>query len=104
MDDKFFYDFWIGRSSDVSKYWAVYKEGDGYKHKFETMTCHVIEIAFEQPGRDFPLFNLEPIYKTLKAYYHDLKHDILPRNEYNSAGPLFIYEINRGSGIWDISG
>ena len=104
MDDKFFYEFWIGQNSDLSKYWTAYKEGEGYKRKFSTMKCHLIEITFEQTPKDVPLFNLEPIYKTLKTYYHDLKRDTLSRDEYNSAGPLFIYEINRGSGIWSFLG
>jgi len=104
MDENFFYDFWIGRNSDLTKYWSAYKQGDGYKKKFSMMRCHVIEITFEKTSKNLPLFNLEPIYKTLKAYYHDLKRDLLSADEYGSAGPLFIYEINRGSGIWTFLG
>lgn len=104
MDQEFFYDFWIGENSDLSKYWTAYKEGNVYKRKFSTMNCHAIEITFEQALKDLPLYNLEPIYKTLKAYYHELKLDLLSADEYNSAGPLFIYEINRGSGIWTFLG
>ncbi len=104
MNGDFFYDFWIGKDSNLSDYWAAYQEGDGYKRKFSSMKCHIIEITFEKTSKELPLFNLEPIYKTLKAYYHDLKQDILSPDEYGSAGPLFIYEINRGSGIWTFLG
>lgn len=103
-DKDFFYQYWIGDGIDLHKYWTAYKDGQGYMQKFEDMKCYVFEITFETPAKQLPLFNLEPIYKTLKSYYHDLKKDILSRNEYNSAGPLFVYEINRGSGIWTFLG
>ena len=103
-DDGFFYEFWIGEDINLKKYWTAYKNGQGYIQKFNDMKCYVLEITFETPSKHLPLFNLEPIYKTLKSYYHDLKKDILSNNEYGSAGPLFIYEINRGSGIWTFLG
>jgi hypothetical protein len=98
--DDFFYDYWIGKDSSLEYYWRAYHEGKGYQQKFQTMQCHVFEITFEKTAKELPLFNLEPLYKTLKAYYHDFKRDCLSEREYNNAGPLFIYEINRGSGIW----
>jgi len=100
----FFYEYWIGKDINLKKYWAAYKDGKGYRDKFTDMQCHVFEITFDTPPKHLPLFNLEPIYKTLKSYYHELKKDILSRNEYGSAGPLFIYEVNRGSGIWTFLG
>ncbi|NCI49001.1 hypothetical protein GWC95_03650 [Sediminibacterium roseum] len=108
MDNNFnedmFYEYWIGKDINLSKYWSAYKNGNGYMQKFENMRCYVFEITFETPSRNLPLFNLEPIYKTLKSYYHELKKDLLSENEYNSSGPLFIYEINRGSGIFTFLG
>lgn len=103
-DDDFFEEYWIGKDIDLRKYWAAYRNGEGYMRKFEEMQSYVLEITFETPPKHLPLFNLEPIYKTIKGYYHELKKDILSANEYNSAGPLFIYEINRGSGIWTFLG
>ena len=99
-DSNFFYEFWIGKDINLKKYWNAYNEGQGYQQKFTSMKCHVLEITFEKTLKELPLYNLEPIYKTTKAYYHDLKKDCLTEQEYDSAGPLFIYEINRGSGIW----
>jgi hypothetical protein len=103
-DKDFFYEYWIGKDINLKKYWTAYKDGKGYMQKFDDMKSHVFEITFETPVKHLPLFNLEPIYKTLKSYYHELKKDILSKNEYGSAGPLFIYEINRGSGIWTFLG
>lgn len=100
QDENYFYEYWIGKDVNLQKTWDAYHNGKGYEQKFASMSCHVIEITFEKTSREFPIFNLEPIFKTTKAYYHNLKRDCLPEQEYNSAGPLFIYEINRGSGIW----
>jgi hypothetical protein len=36
----------------------------------------------------------------MKAYFHEVKALSLSPEEYNEAGPLFVYEINRGSAIW----
>ena len=96
----YFYEYWIGQDIDLRKYWNAYHNGKGYENKFMDMRCHVFEITFQKTDKELPLFNLEPIYKTLRAYYHDFKKDCLSRDEYNSSGPFFIYEINRGSGIW----
>lgn len=103
-DSNYFYEYWIGKDVNLKKYWDAYKSGQGYMSKFSDMECHVIEITFDYPPKELPLFNLEPVYKTLKSYYHEIKRDILSKEEYNSAGPLFVYEINRGSGIWTFLG
>jgi hypothetical protein len=98
--EEFFYNFWTGRNGGLLKYWSAYKLGEGYQEKFSSMKSHVLEITFENTPKELPLYNLEPIYKTIKSYYHDIKKDCLTKAVYNLAGPLFIYEINRGSGIW----
>ena len=60
MNGDFFYDFWIGKDSNLSDYWAAYHEGDGYKRKFSSMKCHIIEITFEKPSKEhlFLIWNL----------------------------------------------
>lgn len=103
-DKDFFYEYWIGEGIDLKKYWDAYYGGNGYMKKFNRMECYVIEITFRNPNKDLPLYNFEPIYKTLKAYYHEIKKDILDDQEYNDSGPLFLYEVNRGSGIWTFLG
>ena len=94
------YEYWIGRNVNYTDTWQAYDTGEGYRAKFRSMKVHIIEIHFELPSRDNPLFNQEAVYKTLKGYYHDLKQICLSPSEYSSAGPMFLYEINRGSGIW----
>lgn len=69
----FFFNYWIGEGTDLKKYWNAYYEGEGYKQKFLSMKCHVFEITFAKNEINLPLYNLEPIYKTLKSYYHDVK-------------------------------
>jgi hypothetical protein len=51
-----------------------------------------------------PLFDHEAIFKTAKGYFHELKQKCLPRSDYEHAGPLFLYEISRGSSIWSFLG
>jgi hypothetical protein len=98
------YEYWIGKGINLKRYWTAYKNGKGYEQKFANMRTHVLEITFEIPPKQLPLFNLDPVHKTLKSYYHELKKDILSKQEYESSGPLFLYEINRGSGIWTLLG
>ena len=98
------YEYWIGENVNYQNLWKAYENGDGYKRKFNFLKTHLIEIEFEYPPSSLPLFNQEVVYKTLKGYFHDLKKICLSREEYTSAGPLFIYEISRGSGIWTFLG
>ena len=98
------YEYWIGKNVNYAEYWDAYDDGEGYKMKFESMRTHIIQIEFEEPTIDMPLFNQEAVYKTLKGYFHDIKKICLSKNEYSTAGPLFLYEINRGSGIWTFLG
>ena len=98
------YEYWIGQNVNYQEYWNSYLSGDGYKAKFRSMRTYAIEIQFENYQADSPLFNFEVVYKTLKGYFHDLKRYCLSADEYNSAGPLFIYEVNRGSGVWTLLG
>lgn len=72
--------------------------------KFDAMKCHVIEITVTKHSKHTPLFNFEPVYKTIKAYYHDIKRAVLTDSEYRESGPLFFYDVNRGSGIWKFFG
>jgi hypothetical protein len=61
-----------------------------------------IKIEFDSPHRHDALFNLEAIYKTLKGLYFDFKQYCLTNHEFNNAGPLFVYSIERGSAEWTI--
>jgi len=97
-------EYWIGRGVDYEGVWRSYRDGLGYVDKFVSMRVHLLRIEFDQPPRTMPLFNHEAIYKTLKGYFHDLKQTCFSREEYAMSGPLFLYSIDRGSGIWNLLG
>ena len=98
------YEYWIGKGIDLRKLLADYEGGSGYMDKYETMEVHLIQFTFQNPPSHLPLFNLEAVLKTLKAYFHEIKLLSLSQSEYDKAGPLFVYEINRGSSIWSFLG
>jgi hypothetical protein len=101
MDDTA--EYWIGKNVDYTKLWDAYNSGkDDYQRKFHSMKTVPIKIEFDLPHHQDPLFNLEAIYKTLKGLYFDFKQYCLTDNEFNSAGPLFVYSIERGSAEWTI--
>jgi hypothetical protein len=84
---------------DAAQAWNDYEDGSGYEQKFRQMTCHLLEIEFDVPVRD-PIFAFEAIFKTTKRYFHDLKQLCLTPSEYDEAGPLYFYAVDRGSAIW----
>jgi hypothetical protein len=98
------YEYWIGQGVDFVGVWNNYESGLDYIDKYRTMRVHLIRFTFEQPPSNWPLFNHEAIYKTIKGYFHELKRLCFTEDEYAVAGPLFLYEIDRGSGIWSFLG
>src|SRR5205809_6832387 len=93
--------YWIGEGLDYDAVWAAYESGSGYAQKFRSMRVHLLRITLREPPVELPLFNLEVVYRTTKGYFHELKKAYLTREEYERAGPLFVYRIDRSSGIWD---
>lgn len=98
------YEYWIGEDVDYEKVWRDYEAGLLYIDKFKSMKVHLIRIELNQFPANLPLFNHEAVYKTMKGYFHDLKQLCLSPDEYNYAGPLYLYDVRRGSGIWDFLG
>lgn len=98
------YEYWIGQDVDYKSVWQSYEEGIGYIDKFRSMRVHLLRIKLMQFPSDLALFNHEAVYKTIKGYFHDLKLYGLSKSEYNSTGPLFLYSVDRGSGIWNFLG
>lgn len=95
------YECWIGEGVDYDKLWEAYENGKGYMQKYDSMRVHLIRIKLKEQPKHLPLFNFEVVFKTIKGYFHDMKHLCLSQDEYATAGPLFIYSVNRDSGIWD---
>jgi hypothetical protein len=97
-------EYWIGRGIDYSRIWHDYEDGVGYMAKYRSVPVHLIRIELDQFSKSLPLFNHEAVYKTFKGYFHDLKELCLSPDEYDQALPLFIYSVERGSGIWTFIG
>lgn len=98
------YEYWIGRDTDYVSVWQAYETGAGYIDKFRSMRMHVLRVELTQFAPNMALFNHDAVYKTLKGYFHDIKRYGLSESEYNAAGPLFLYGVDRGSGIWNFLG
>jgi hypothetical protein len=98
------FEYWIGEGVDYDAIWAAYESGSRYAQKFSSMRVHLLRVTLREQPRELPLFNFEVVYKTIKGYFHDFKQACLPRDEYQVAGPLFIYRVDRSSGIWDFLG
>ena len=98
------YEYWIGKNIQYADVWESYEKGRDYIAKYESMKVHLFQITFEQQPKELPLFNFEAVYKTLKGCFHDLKLYCFDQQTYNESGPLFIYSVERGSGIWEFVG
>ena len=99
-----FEEYWVGKGINFRELWSNFEAGSGYVEKYRSMEVHLLQISFQQYTPDLPLFNLEAILKTTKGVYHDLKKTCLSPAEYNRAGPLFVYDISRGSEKWRLIG
>jgi hypothetical protein len=98
-------EYWVGKDVDYDWLWASYEQGRAFfDKKYPTMEVHLLQLTFKHYPREMPLFNLEAILKTSKGLYHDLKQACFSREEYERSGPLFVYDINRGSELWRFVG
>ena len=98
------HEYWIGKGVDYDGIWKAYDSGHEYMDKYQSMEVHLIRITLSQQAAHLPLFNHEAVFKTLKGYFHDMKVLCLSPDEYSEAGPLFLYGVDRGSGIWSFLG
>lgn len=100
-----FAEYWIGKGVDYKRLWAIYDAGQGYIQKFKSQKeVYLIAIEFNYPSSQIPLFDHEAVFKTLKGLFHDLKQTNLSSTEYDEALPLFLYSVERGSGIYKFLG
>jgi hypothetical protein len=97
-------EYWIGDDVDYRGVWSAYEGGRGYIRKYQEMTVHLLVIKFETPPSELPLFEHEAIFKTLKGYFHDLKKACFTKEQYQRSGPMFLYSVERGSGIYKLFG
>lgn len=99
-----FEEYWIGKGVVYEELWSNYENGRGYIDKYRSMQVHLLQVSFQQYAPDLPLFNLEAIFKTSKGLFHDIKKTYLSSVEYDRAGPMFVYDISRGSEKWRFLG
>lgn len=97
-------EYWIGAGVNYTRLWEAYRHGQGYIQKFESREVHLIEVKLANPPKYLPLFNQEVVVKSLKGLFHDLKRQNLTQVEYAEALPLFLYSIERGSGVFKFLG
>lgn len=101
-------EYWTGEGVDCLTLWNAYSAGkEVYIKKFrkelQENKISLLKLEFEAPSIDEPLFNLEVVYKTLKALYYGFKrHCLTDFNEFNEAGPLYVNSIERGSIWWHL--
>jgi hypothetical protein len=97
-------EYWIGKGVDYLKIWQDYLAGkEGYLKKFNSSNYYLMQLKFDYPDSRMPIINQEVISKTIKGCYHDLKQHC-HKGEYEEAGPLFSYSVERGSGIFEFLG
>lgn len=97
-------EYWTGKKVNYDRIWRDYLDGkDDYIQKFQSTSYHLLQIKFNFPDSSLPLINYEVICRTLMGCYHDLKQHCLPK-EYSNLGPLFLYKVERGSGIFEFLG
>jgi hypothetical protein len=95
-----FEEYWIGKGIRVEQIWLDYEQGSGYENKYRSMEVHLLQLSFRKYSPELPIFNLEAVLKTSKSVFHNLKRNYLSPHEYETFGPLFVYDIGRGSEKW----
>jgi hypothetical protein len=93
--------YWTGKRIDLRSVWKDYDGGSGYIEKVRGRDLFMLRLNFTEPGTLDPLFAHEAIYLSVKSLFHDLKEDCLSEPEYNSAVPIFLHRVDRGSGIYE---
>lgn len=96
-----FEEYWTGKNIDVDTLWHDFEKGKGYIDKVSHSELYLLRLTFGAHPRNLPLFDHELIYKTIKVTFHDAKAEFLTPEEYNEAVPIFLYRVDRGSGIYE---
>lgn len=95
-------EYWMGKGIDLDPLWNDFDSGkEGYISKVSNTELYILRLTFEGHPIHLPLFDHELIYKTVKNTFHDAKYECLNSTEYNEAIPIFLYKIDRGSGIYE---
>jgi len=93
--------YWIGKDLDLETLWRDYDNGSAYIEKVTSVQLHLLRLTFDEHPIHLPLFDFEILFKTVKGTFHDVKAECLTRDEYDRAAPIFLYRVDRGSGIFE---
>jgi hypothetical protein len=93
--------YWMGKDIDVDGIWRDFDSGQGYISKVAGSPLYLLRMSFGGHPLDLPLFDHEAIYKTVKATFHDVKAECLTPDAYDRAAPVFLYRVDRGSGVFE---
>jgi len=94
----------MGKGLDLDSLWRDFDGGAGYIQKVTSSSLHLLRLTFGEHPLDQPLFDHEVIYKTVKGTFHDVKAECFTEEAYDDAAPIFVYRIDRGSGIFEFLG
>lgn len=96
--------YWMGKGLDLDALWNDFDGGAGYIQKVGSSRLHLLRLTFGGHPLNQPLFDHEVIYKTVKGTFHDVKAECFTKEAYDEAAPIFVYRIDRGSGIFEFLG
>ncbi len=90
----------MGKGIDLETLWQAFDGGKPYIRKVSHTELYLLRFTFEN-DQNLPLFDHEVIYKTIKGTFHDIKKGCFKENQYNNFVPIFLYKVDRGSGIYE---
>jgi hypothetical protein len=93
--------YWMGKGLDLDRLWQDFDDGNGYINKVGASELHLLRLIFAYHPSNLPLFDHEVIYKTVKGTFHDVKAACFTPAAYDEAAPIFLYRVERGSGIFE---
>jgi hypothetical protein len=93
--------YWAGKGLDLERLWRDFDAGSGYMQKVSGSQLHLMRLTFGLHPARLPLFDHEVIYKTVKGTFHDVKAECFTRETYTNAAPIFLYRVERGSGLFE---
>lgn len=93
--------YWMGKDLDLDRLWQDFDNGSGYISKVSASELHLLRLTFAGHSSHLPLFGHEVIYKTVKGTFHDVKANCFTPAAYDEAAPIFLYRVERGSGIFE---
>ena len=93
--------YWMGKGLNLDVLWRDFDNGSGYIQKVGASELHLLRLTFAGHPTHLPLFDHEVVFKTVKGTFHDVKAECLTPTAYDDATPIFLYRVERGSGVFE---